>query len=539
MLILGIVEGHDANWAVVRDGQLLAAFEKERFSKTKHDGGDVSDFVPKTLDFLGINIEEVDLIATSEPVFRGLGTGITMVTGRRYTEIHDAVGQTVRYLGRTIPCISVPHHLAHASYARYTSPFSDVAVLTWDGGGDAYTEAAYSCATMSVWGDRLKSIVSITNCGIGSLWHIVSKAIFDDGNAAGKLMALAALGRPHLIGDLADRVLAPMRTPLQGIWSIKDCWPDEDRPPLLHGSSRWQEPMAQDVAYAVQFLTTQTCLALAQGAIELASVNHIATSGGVALNGYVNSALRELEGVDDAHVPPAVHDGGLAAGAALFAWHEALGNEYRPSPSRELAALGLSYTPDDVVEAARGAKLVSRYLGQEEAVAEAVDRIASGQVIGWYEGRSEHGPRALGQRSILARADSVTVRDRINQTIKRREVFRPLAPAVLASRAHEYFDIKFNSPFMLYIVDVLREGRQLLPGIVHRDGTARVQTVDPATSLGRICAGVGMATGQPVVINTSLNVQAPIAETPADAMQVLSGSGLDALIANEHLILRR
>ena len=195
MIVLGICGGHDANWCVFKDGKLLGAFEKERFSRIRHDDGFIMDYVDDTLNKLGISHEEVSMIATSEANFKGTDPGLKYIDKKLYNEPDQWVEMQVDYHGRKIPCFAIPHHLCHAAYSYYASNENDCAVLTWDGGGDFYTTNAYTSTSISFWQNgRLKWLERIGNSDLGSLWHIYSKVIFHDPFAAGKLMGLAAKG---------------------------------------------------------------------------------------------------------------------------------------------------------------------------------------------------------------------------------------------------------------------------------------------------------------------------------------------------------
>jgi carbamoyltransferase len=322
LTVLGISGGHDANWCVWRNGRILGAFEKERFTRRRHDTGAVEPLIGPSLRYPGLEAADIDVLATSEPVALGQTPGHTVIAGRRYERLNDWQWQVARCLGRMIPCLSLPHHLAHAAYARYTSPFAETAVLTLDGGGDWYTVDAKASTTVSSWrGSRLEWIERIDNSDFGSLWFGYSNAIFRHANAAGKLMDLAAFGTDRLVEVMRDRMLAPVRSVLRGAITVKDCWPDFDRPPFPSGLS---------LAAAVRAVTGRDRLALA---------------GGGALNGYLTTAIAREAGFASTFVPPAVNDGGIAVGAALFAVYHELGWEFDSQASSDLAFLGMEYPP--------------------------------------------------------------------------------------------------------------------------------------------------------------------------------------------------
>lgn len=540
LIILGLSGGHDANWCVVADGILLGAFEKERFTRLRHDSGEVLSLIGPSLAYLGLQPSDIDVVATSEPVHRNSGPGHTILGGREYQRLDDWQWQTIECLGRVVPCLSIPHHLSHAAYAYYASGMQRSAVITWDGGGDYHNTGAYACTTISSWrGSKLEWIERLENSDFGSLWSVYSRVIFGDRHAAGKLMGLAALGSDRLEAAFADRFLAPVSGRLPGCCTVRDIWDDEtiNHPPLLEGTARWELPSVQDLAYAIQALTTQAGLSIARSLRSTTALEHLAISGGVGLNGYLNTAIKREAGFRDVFVPPAVHDGGLAVGCALFTAHHALDTPY-PAKQAAFDFVGMAYDDEATAQALRKAGLEAARVERDEAEKTIASALASAQIVGWYEGRSEHGPRALGNRSILFSPTDDRIRQRVNGEIKYREPFRPVAPVVLEHNASTYFDITWPSPYMMYIVRAKPIAKKAAPAAVHVDGTSRVQTVDANCSLGRIVSAVGDETGVPIVINTSLNVHAPIVETPYDAIEVFKCVPLSKLYVNGWLLSR-
>ena len=538
MIVLGVCGGHDANWCIVRDGVILGAFEKERFSRVRHDSGEVLSLIGKTLNYVGVQIAEIDLIATSEPVHKGTECGLRLLSGHKYRQPDEWVHQIVKLLDAIKPSVSIPHHLAHAAYARYTSRFEKTAVITWDGGGDFYTEDAYCSTSVSSWENgNLLWLERIENSDLGSLWFAYAKAIFGDGNASGKLMGLAALGNDSMSAAFSDRFVVPVRGPLQGAVTVKNCWPDYETPPFVPVGTSWMDPRSQNAAFAIQHLTNEVGLSLARKARVVTGQEYLALSGGVALNGYLNSKLHCETGFLDTFVPPAVNDGGLSVGCALFATHHIVGVPWCPG-QRELAFLGMSYNEDEIAYALRSAGLNSRRLSLDEACEVAASLLAEGKIIAWYDGRSEHGPRALGARSILSLPCDVALKNRLNAQIKFREPFRPTAPIVLNEDVARFFDITWRSEYMMYIVGATPAAHRQIPAALHADGTARVQTVSPETGLGNLLRQVKRQLGFGVLLNTSFNVRAPIVETPLDAIKTFCQVPLDYMYIGGHLVER-
>jgi carbamoyltransferase len=538
MRVLGVSGGHDANWSVVDDGRLLGAFEKERFSRRKHDVGDVRPYLEQTLASLRLQFDDIDLVATSEPVWEGTGPGTRLLRGRVYERADEWTWQTVDLHGRTFRCVSLPHHVAHAAYAFYTSGFDDACVITWDAGGEGIP-GVYAATTVSSWrGNRLEWFARVPEADFGSLWSVYSRAIFGHEFSAGKLMGLAALGDDDLVEPMRERYLFEPGGELPGALAIRDCWAEVEAPVFHRPGATWQDRTSRNAAFAIQTLTTDAGLALARAAARLTGRRRLALGGGVSLNGYLCTKLRRDSGFDDVFVPPAVHDGGLAAGCALFALHHALETPRPPAGCGALDLIGAAYTRDDCAAAALRARMAPRALEREDALDAAASAIARGEIVGWYEGRSEHGPRALGARSILCGVGHAGIRNRLNDEIKFREPFRPVAPVVREQDATDYFELDWSSPYMMYIVPGRARAAAEAPAALHADGTARVQTVAADSSLGRIAARVGELTGTPLLINTSLNVREPIVETPAEAMAVFERVPLDALFLDGLVVER-
>ncbi|HLB41750.1 MAG TPA: carbamoyltransferase C-terminal domain-containing protein [Gammaproteobacteria bacterium] len=539
MLILGISGGHDANWCFVRDGEILGAFEKERITKRKHDSGEVVSLIAKSLAYLGLTVDDIDLVATSEPVHRNTEPGFKKLSGEKYCYPDQWETHTIELFDRVYSCISVPHHLAHAAYARYTSPFESAGVITWDGGGDFYTEDAYCSTSISMWkGNKLEWLKRVENSDFGSLWFAYSNAIFGDGNAAGKLMGLAAYGTNHLVDNFRDRFCAPIRGILQGATTIKNCWPDYFSPPFIQPNIQWSDKAAQDIAFAIQLLTEESGLSIVDKFSTICSYRNLALSGGVALNGYLNTKIQISGLFDNVFVPPSVHDGGISVGCALFASHHVLEQPWKPSTA-ELALVGYSYQEKEVLAALSAGNYAYKKITLDDAVSVVAQAVIEGKIVAWYEGRSEHGPRALGNRSILALPHTKKSRETLNGKIKFRESYRPIAPVVLEQDSDSYFNMPWSSPYMMYIVESKIGIRDSIPSALHIDQTARVQTVSSKSSLGKIIEMIKDITGIGCVLNTSFNIKTPIVETPHDALSAYMESPIDMLYLQGYLVTKK
>lgn len=545
MIVLGISGGHDAGWCVVKNGEILGAFEKERFTKKRHDSGEVVSLISLSLKKLGMTINDINLIATSKPVHKNTDSGLLKLSGDDYKQPDEWTTQIVEIFNKVLPCISVAHHLSHAAYAYYTSPFHQgkTAAITWDGGGDFYTEDAYSSTTISSWNNgRLEWLKRIDNSDFGSLWFTYSRAIFGDGNMAGKLMGLAAYGSDTLLEAFRDRFLAPVSGILEGARTVKNCWPDYLDPPFLPKNPDWKDKLVQDVAFAIQKITEEAGMSLIEKFASVVENENLVLGGGVTLNGYLNTMIKQSNLFKNVFIPPSVHDGGICVGAALFATHHVFNIPKSTDVNKgmDLAYLGHLYSTNEIKETIHNFKhLNPQKVDKETAIMKAIESLQNGKVVSWYEGRSEHGPRALGNRSILALPHSKNMKDFLNNKIKFREEFRPIAPVVLEEEASLFFEMDWASPYMMYIVKAYQKWKDLIPSGLHIDDTSRVQTVTQDISLGKIVAGIRDKTGIGCVLNTSFNIKTPIVETPADAIEAFMQVPIDALYLDGYWLQKK
>ena len=458
----------------------------------------------------------------------------------------------VRIGSRDIPGFRVDHHLAHASSSYYRSPFLESIVITNDGYGGK--RKAFSNGAVYFGQGRKIYPIYPHLMTMGHLYHTVAMEIgFDPTGAPGKLMGLAPYGRPlfhdpRRIGnhvDICNRRLNP--DPLAWIEDVR--WragllrlsvdaPAEDWIPF----NRYQ----LDLAASTQKLFEEQWLALVRAAIAMAEHSNLdagslCLSGGAVLNGPSNSRILRESGVSRIFMEPNVDDGGLSIGAALWVTHHMLDKErlvpLGMSISEAYAGPNTNNSIQAIIVAATAAGFAATQ-PDDPAYAAAVD-LAAGEVIGWFEGLSEQGPRALGHRSILALPMTAAMRDRINR-IKRRELWRPLAPSVLEEQLETYFDdLPVKSPFMLFTAGVKHSDQY--PAITHVDGSARVQTVSAdCGEFRKVLEAVAALTGCALILNTSLNgPREPIVETPDEALRFLTTSELDVIYVDGVRIRRK
>jgi carbamoyltransferase len=553
LTILGIsAYYHDAACCVLRDGQLVAAAQEERFTRCKHDPRLPVRAARQCLGQAGLSLTDVDVVAYYEDPFQKADRQRWMAAqaGRAPPGHEPDPRQPFReireVLGFEGPIDCVGHHEAHAASAYFFSGFDEAAVLVVDGVGE-WATTSYGVGR----GPRLELFQQVRfPHSLGLLYAALTAYLgFEVNDGEYKVMGLAPYGRPRYVEQLrtlyeADDAggfrlrleyfdfLAGERMVSERLCELLGQPPREPESEL--------STFAQDVAHSLQVVLEEVLLAKVQYLHRRAPLECLCLAGGVALNCVANSRLRRDGPFRHLFVQPAAGDAGGALGAAALVYTRRTGERPACGPL-EHVYLGPAYAAGDVLDllSASAARFES-YAGREEELLEAVaERLAGGAVVGWFHGPMEFGPRALGARSILADPRRPDMRDRINRAVKMREAFRPFAPAVLAAAAADHFAIDHPTPFMLETCMV--RSPLDLPAVTHVDGSARLQTVDPAVlpRFARLLAAFARRTGCPVLLNTSFNRRGePIVATPLDALACFVGSGLDCLVIEDVLLPR-
>jgi carbamoyltransferase len=443
------------------------------------------------------------------------------------------------------PLCPVPHHRVHAFQAAMQSPFDRSVVLTVDGSGDQHCSVLWSHE-----GTDLRPIREIfMPHSLGWVYAAFTEYLgFDAYDGEYKVMGLAAYGRPN--EDLArklDQVIFPAEDGVEyriepklihyGPRTYSERFTDHlvdllGRKPRLRDAeiTSWHE----DVAYAVQAKLEETVVRLIRWAVRETGYRNVCIGGGVGLNVKMNSRIFQMPEVEDVFPQPLCSDGGAAAGAALAACFEYTGT--RPQKLESLS-LGHQETDESIKRALETARL--RYDRPEDLCAATAEELAKGHVVGWFQGPMEGGPRALGQRSILADPRRKEIRDKVNAVIKFREYWRPFCPSMPFEAASLYFDEYTDSPFMIIAFEANDRLRQDAPAIVHVDGSSRVQFVkkDVLPRYHRLLTEFGRLTGVPVLLNTSFNVKGePIVCTIHDALRTFWSTGLEVLVAGDYIV---
>ncbi|MFF5474104.1 carbamoyltransferase C-terminal domain-containing protein [Streptomyces achromogenes] len=555
-VILGLSASHDASACLLRDGTPQVAVQQERVTRRKHDGaGHLSSRAAADycLTSAGLRADDLDVFAfNAQPLLPGY-VGLSVPSAAQTYDLFDPFDERAVY---------VSHHLAHAFSAFWGSPFEEAVVVVCDGSGGSVLGAddllvdgpglreylarrtedrlprvhVFSVYHFDRDGYRLlfreyadSFNVRVGSSSIGETYAAVSQYVFGDWQeGSGKLMGLAPWGKP---GNAGPSFLEPGP---EGLPRFRSDWKDAYRAP---GSGR---PLDHaDLAARIQADLEEALVARMRYAMSLVpGCGNLAYAGGIALNSVANDRIARESGADHLFVFPAASDAGVSLGAAAAAHFRLTGTTRRERGEFD-DYLGHPYTQDDHDAAIRlvGDRVVVEPLSPEDVA----DRIAAGEVIGWFQGASEFGPRALGHRSVLADARSRDTWDFINAHIKFREDFRPLAPIVPEEVAAEYFDLDEPSPHMLRVVPVREKYRERLAAVTHVDGTARVQTVSKAANprIHELLHLVGERTGFPVLVNTSLNRRGePMIETPGQALDMLLGTRLSAMVLGDRLVRR-
>lgn len=555
-----ISQGHDSAAALIVNGNLIAAAEQERFSRRKHTGEFPIDAIEFCLREAGIALEDVDEIAHGFDYapFRPLYS-LDPESARLYDEVFSKEA-LIRQVRRHYPEFPeeriqpVNHHLAHAASAAFTSGWDECLVVVNDAMGEVQSLTVFHFRDGEL--EKLREIPA--NDSIGVLYSLVTLHLgFDFNSDEYKIMGLAPYGDPARFRGFFENAVelrsdGSIRIPILRLNRSR-----EERENYLATRARLDERLIarrapeaditqehKDAAAALQECLDRAVLHVCGYFGKHAGMRHIAMAGGVALNCTANGRLIDSGLFDEVYIQPAAGDDGTALGAALYraSLCEDVRNERMPVP-----LLGPAYAfpcVEKAIQKFSGQVTMTRFASLDETCAEAARLIAEGRVIAWFRGRMEYGPRALGNRSILADPGHPAMRDRINAMVKMREAFRPFAPACSVEEAHRWFRVApgTHMPYMITVVDVRPEHRASLPAITHINGTARLQTVseNDNSDFHRLLTAVGKTTGRQMVLNTSFNVKGqPIVNTPEEAIETFLRTGIEFLFLENRILARR
>ena len=547
---------HDSSCCLLLDGKLIAAAQEERFTRIKHD----SRLPIRSFSFClkqgNISVNDIDCIAYYEDPHKKKERQQWMLDQLKlkkdrlveYNSLlksieFDPISDIRKRLGYEGKIISIPHHISHAASAYYYSGFEESAIFVADGVGE-WATTSYGVAS----GNELRVFeqVDFPN-SIGLLYSAITAYLgFEVNEGEYKVMGLASYGNPVYIREFNQLLEITNSGQYKLNFDYFDFLSQDrmytDKLPLL-----FQQPprtphslitkFHMNVAASLQFFLEETLIEITKYLRSCTQSENLCMAGGVTLNCSANARLRNEQIFRNIFVQPAANDAGGSLGAAMVVW-----KRHNPNSSSEpLSSLNLGkyYCDNQILEMLSKARIkhTSFHKDKRKLYEEVANILSNGKIVGWFQGAMEFGPRALGSRSILADPRQDDMQDRVNLTIKKRESFRPFAPAILEEYAQDFFSIDKPSPFMIDLFDVLPGSG--LPAVTHTDNTARVQTVDTYSNQDfyHLLRAFKELTGCPVLLNTSFNLKdEPIVESPLDALICFSRSGLDYLVLGSSII---
>jgi carbamoyltransferase len=581
MNILGINAYHgSASAAVVCDGTLVAAVEEERFNRVKYAAGFPAQAIAYCLREAGLKLQEIDHVAVPRNPYARLGTKLfyalrmpSFARSRigvlaKFTGIREALAQAFDADPAKISAEfhRIEHHQAHLASAFFVSPFESAALLSADGLGDFAS---------TMWGTGRGNCMEIDGAiafphSLGLYYTAVTQYLgFLKFGDEYKVMGLAAYGQPEEMEAFRDMVRFDADGPINGFRLGLDyfvhhrtgpemSWAEADKTPTLGklfsrkmeerlGPTRAAEESLQqrhrNLTAALQARLEEVYLGMLRKLAERNGLKSLCLAGGVAFNCVANGKIFDCTPFEKVYVQPAAGDAGLSVGAAYYVWHQKLGKPR--SFVMDHAYWGPGFSAQEI-GAAVGCSSASREgcsvveLAQEELARRAAEIVADGKILGWFQGRAEWGPRALGNRSIVADPRRADMKDILNRRIKHREIFRPFAPSILAEATGEWFEKSHPSPFMTLAYAVRPEKRPQIPAPTHVDGTGRLQTVTREANprYWRLIKAFQDLTGVPLVLNTSFNDNEPIVCRPEEALDCFLRTRMDALVMGDFLITR-
>jgi carbamoyltransferase len=555
-----IVQGLDSAAALFIDGELVAAAAEERFSRRKHTGAFPEGSISYCLQEAGLSLDAIDEVVHGFNYYpHRIAYSLNPISARLYRQVlaPEIVAAQIQQRLDGFPSQRVrhvDHHLAHAASAYFCSGWEECLVLVIDGMGESESASVYRA-----YGGKLQKLARISALdSIGILYSVVTLHLGFDFNADEyKIMGLAPYGDPKRFRPLFEQAVQLNEDGTISVPLLRINKSQFERETYSATRQFLEDHLVKarspedvitddhrDAAAALQHCLDQVMLHICTSFGQKTGLRRLALAGGVALNCTANGRLVRCGAFDEVFVQPAAGDDGSALGAAAF--RAAVQGEIRngriPAPF-----FGPAYGTSRVARAIEQFSDQIEYTefrNLPETCDEAARLIAAGCVIGWYRGRMEFGPRALGHRSILANPAHPDMRNRINAMVKMREAFRPFAPAVTVREASQWFDVASGAelPYMITTVEVREQYRSELPAITHVDGSARLQTVstDDNYAFHTLLEAVGRATGREMVLNTSYNVKGqPIVNTPEQALETFLNCGIDYLFLENSLVRRK
>lgn len=576
MTILGINAYHaDASASLLIDGKLIVAIEEERFTRTKHWAGFPVQSIIFCLKEANISLSDIDYIAIGRDpkakLFKKLRFLLSSpIHAFRYalTRLHNAkqvssieeilmqvdTSCSLEVLKKKI--VQVEHHRAHLASAFYPSPFHEAAVLSIDGAGDFSTTMLGMANGISL--EVLESIDFPHSLGVfyTAMTQLLGFPYYGDEY---KIMGLAPYGNPIYVDALRDVIqiipdglfklnLNYFQSPHKGY-----VYYSEDNLPLVHSLfnekmemrfgmlRKKDEPLTQhhkDLAASVQRITEEVIFHVLNYLHKTTGLNKVCIAGGVAQNSVANGKITCNTPFKEVYIPSAGHDAGISMGAAYWLHHHQAAQQRSAAVFN--ACTGSQYSNEEIITVCKELNLEYKQIDEATLFDYVASRLAEGKVIGWFNGRAEFGPRALGGRSILADPRRVDAKELLNSKIKRRESFRPFAPSILKEQVKAWFEIDEPVPFMEKVFPIKKDKQALIPAVTHADGSGRLQTVDKEVSnrYYKLIDAFYQQTEVPILLNTSFNENEPIVNAPIEAIRCFLRTDMDLLVM-QNIVLER
>ena len=565
MIILGLsCFYHDSSASIIKDGQIIAAAQEERFTRVKHDNTFPYKSIEYCLNSLGIAINELDYIVFYEkPIIkftRILQQHITHFPKSikiffdtipewllRKLRIKEILKSEFKYQGKII---YLPHHLSHAAASYFTSPFKEAAILTLDGVGELATTTMGFAKNYQI---KLEKQIDFPH-SLGLFYSALTAYLgFAVNNDEYKVMGLSAYGKKPK--EYYQQIKSLIKLNPDGSYQLdtkyfsfeyREKMFNQKLCNLLGGPARIRDsdmiPRYENIAAATQQVFEETLFHMLNILYKKHPSKNLILSGGCALNSLANGKILKNTSFENLYITPDPGDGGTSLGAALYTHHSLLTQtppKLLPSPY-----LGPEFTPWQIKTAIKKFKLKSTLIPDADKINDLVsDLLINQKVIGFFQGRMEWGPRALGNRSILAAATSREMQDIINAKVKHREMFRPFAPVILREHTKKFFitdkNIPVSADYMLMVYPFKKSVQKKVPAVVHVDGSGRLQTIDKNSNpkYYNLIDAYYKKTGIPLILNTSFNVKGePIVCTPSDAIKCFLNTEIDYLVINNYLI---
>lgn len=569
MYILGINAYHaDSSAALLKDGEVIFATEEERFERIKHWAGLPLKSIAFCLEAEGITIKDVDAICIGRDPKAKLKNKIKYTLSNRKiamgmfkqrfsnrNDLQSIEEQITETFGHCPPVQYIEHHRAHLASAFFSSPFDEAAVVSIDGSGDFSTVMIGRAKNNKI--EVIESQDFPVSIGIfySAFTQFLGFPYYGDEY---KVMGLSPYGKPVFLEEMRKVIWSGKKTILEwdkryfdlegGVISYENNMPmvstlfKKDKLESIFGETKLKadafEQRHKDIASSVQKRTEELIFEILTRAFELTGLENVCIAGGVAQNSVANGKVLEHTPFKQLYIPSAGHDAGISMGAAQYYYFNNLKNE-RIAPLYD-ANLGISFSNDEIKTILDDMNLEAKFMEDDELFGFLADKISTSAVVGFFDGRAEFGPRALGSRSILADPRNEKAQQLLNEKIKKRESFRPFAPSILEEFGSIYFENYQFTPFMERVLPIKEEMRASIPAVTHVDGSGRLQSVSKELRprYHALITKFYEKTGVPILINTSFNENEPVVNHPKEALDCFFRTNLDILVLQNYVLIK-